>query len=565
MNNIFLFWRQLFLFMFFVQVINGQNSINTTIKNGLKEEVKIQTDRSTYCVGEYISFVAYNVTNKNLRELNWSKVLYVELITADGKPVIQSKFEFDSIGSSGQLFISKDILTGNYYLRAYTKWMRNYSPYDFSYKVIKIINPYNNELLQVKQSDTDSGSFDFKKINQNDSIQISSNKSVYKKREKVNLHINILEKTMFLNSFTISVIKKGLEQKNKYVSKTQKYNIDDRIWFIPETQSISLTGSVVNLPDSTPIPFIPLNLTIFNSNNEPYSTLTDENGQFYFALPQIYGNIEVFISVVNKNENIIPSILVSNDFCTKHVELPFIPFKIDSSENLVIKELCINSQISEIYKANTYKLELADTSTDIPFYGTPTNSLFLDDYVQLPTLEDYFNELLPYVSIKKSNKKRYFHILGIYSELNIYDPLVLVDFVAVSNIDWILSISPKKVERIDVVEIPFIRGNSVFGGIINIISKGRDFAGVSLPSSGRFFSYKMLTNNNIKINEPENNKRIPDVRNTLYWKCFDVSNNKTSLNFEFTTGDTPGEYIAIIKGFDVNKNEVTNYCTFEVK
>lgn len=106
-----------------------------------QEKIYIHTDRSIYITGETIWLKPYNVdaTFHTLSDL--SKIVNVELFDVTGKPVKQVRVQLNEGIGEGQLFVSPDIQTGTYVLRAYTNWMKNFSA-DFAFsKKITIINP----------------------------------------------------------------------------------------------------------------------------------------------------------------------------------------------------------------------------------------------------------------------------------------------------------------------------------------------------------------------------------------------------------------------------------------
>ena len=72
----------------------------------------------------------------------------------------------------------------------------------------------------------------------------------------------------------------------------------------------------------------------------------------------------------------------------------------------------------------------------------------------------------------------------------IYDPLVMIDWVAVSDNESILGTPTQSISRIELVNAPYIKGDMIYGGIISIISKKGDFAGIDLPRNGIFINYK---------------------------------------------------------------------------
>lgn len=529
------------------------------------EFIGLQSDREIYCTNEEIFFNVTNLSHPDIKESNWSKVIYIEIITPNGKPIYQNKFEFENEKISGKIIIPKETLTGNYYIRAYTKWMRNFSPYTYFYKTIKIINYHSDELLQ---STNELEHFTYTTF-PNDSckksnIKIITNKNKYKTRELVSVSSYFSDKDIASSYFSVSVVKKEslFNYKLKPIQEIQS-NIQSQ-YYIPETRGNTLSGRVINTADSLPISFAVVNLSIFNGTTISYSTLSNKNGFFYFALPKLEGTFEVFASVNYYKEEITPILLIDNDFCSKPISMPFIPFEYNEQDIRYLNELCLNSQIKDIFNQKPIVIKDTNNTKDPFFYGTPSFVLSLTDFIELPTLKDYFSELLPMVNVKTKQKQTYLKINGIYPELNIYQPLILVDFVAISNIDWVLSISPRKIRKIEIISSPYIRGNLVFGGIISIISIKGDFAGVNLPSSGQFFNYSMFTKN--IINYPDSSiQNIPDIRNTLYWNPSLLLKQGEKSQFQFRTGDTNGEYYIVLKKYNKDKELEINYQPFKVE
>ena len=131
-----------FVIVSYIGKINAQPVITASDAIQLAEKTVLFTDRETYVVDEDILFSAFNVSSPVLRNADWSNVLYVELIAPDGEAFAQRKFAFSQDGTTGTLRIPTSVLTGNYYLRAYTRWMRDYSPYNYFYKLVSVINPF---------------------------------------------------------------------------------------------------------------------------------------------------------------------------------------------------------------------------------------------------------------------------------------------------------------------------------------------------------------------------------------------------------------------------------------
>jgi hypothetical protein len=160
---------------------------------------------------------------------------------------------------------------------------------------------------------------------------------------------------------------------------------------------------------------------------------------------------------------------------------------------------------------------------------------------------------------------RSFSVSGTHQDLNHYDPLVLIDGVAIFDIESVLALDPGYIDRIEIFEAPFIRGNLTFGGIIHLISRNGDMAYIDLPDSGLLVNYSMfgegLSGN--PVFQPDNT-RMPDVRNTLYWNAHIRILPGTPEPIHFYTPDQTGAYQLVVRGFDSEGIYFENIFPFHV-
>src|SRR5436190_9177837 len=129
-------------------LMNGQQSVlsitSNLFENGqqniLEEKVFVHTDKSFYLAGEIIWFKIYYLNANDHLPLDISKVSYIEVIDKDQKPVMQTKIELTRGEGHGSLYIPVTINSGNYILRAYTNWMKNFDADFFFEKKLTVLN-----------------------------------------------------------------------------------------------------------------------------------------------------------------------------------------------------------------------------------------------------------------------------------------------------------------------------------------------------------------------------------------------------------------------------------------
>jgi hypothetical protein len=200
------------------------------------------------------------------------------------------------------------------------------------------------------------------------------------------------------------------------------------------------------------------------------------------------------------------------------------------------------------------------------FYGHPSATILFDDFIRLPTLEEYFQEVIPQASVRKNRGIPRFVVIGNHPDLEIYQPLVMIDGVAIFDVRAILNVSPRLIQRIEIINAPYIRGNVTFGGIISIITKNHDLGFIDLPSSGLLVSYQMLDADlPMPVTEAVEDPRLPDVRNTLFWDPQVAIHPGETRNISFVTADLKGSYEIQLRGIDSTGKPIVKSVPFTVE
>jgi hypothetical protein len=106
----------------------------------LQEKLYVHVDKDFYVAGEIVWFKIYAVEGSENRLMDLSKIAYVEIISGDQKPLLQAKIELRNGTGDGSFFLPQAIASGNYVLRAYTSWMKNFAPEYFFRQSITVVN-----------------------------------------------------------------------------------------------------------------------------------------------------------------------------------------------------------------------------------------------------------------------------------------------------------------------------------------------------------------------------------------------------------------------------------------
>lgn len=513
------------------------------------EEVGLITDRNLYIIGEDIQFAAFIASELTVEE---SKVLYVELIAPNGKRADGNKFQITNASAHGCLQIPEEMVTGHYYLRAYTKYMRNAGPGVYAYVSLKIINPFNNEILSITDNTESTQPWDVPKVAKEEIFLIAPEKKEYVVGESVNVTIvkNDLTHHFFGSMNSVSVVPEftGFELfRNK---ESHDHSVKNVI-YQPEHRGISITGQLINGVTGASVANGRVNLSIIGQGRDFEAMQTDSAGRYFFSLPDYTGQRDIFLCAETDTLT-RPVLRVDNDFCSLPVSLPSPEFHLNAQERSAAFQLFHNARVTKYFHPDTMLCYRPHETSQNPFYGQPSDVLVFDEFVQLPTLEEYFNELPSSVKVRKQSGHKYFKVIGERAEMNYFNPLVMVDWVAVNNPEKILAASPNNIDRIEVITVPYIKGNITYGGIVSIISRKGNFAGIDLPNSGIFFNYKFYADTcHCDIKQaiaPDQ----PDARNTLYWNPGVVWDANQRAEISFTAPSVPGKYNIVVKGIELN-------------
>lgn len=112
---------------------------NALARHDIREQLYIHLNSQMFISGETIHFAAYCNSRLTGKPSGLSKILYIEIVGKNG-PVHQQKVYLEEGRGNSDFFISSLIPSGQYYLVAYTRWMKNFDDY-FQCPVL-IVNPF---------------------------------------------------------------------------------------------------------------------------------------------------------------------------------------------------------------------------------------------------------------------------------------------------------------------------------------------------------------------------------------------------------------------------------------
>ena len=128
-------------------------AFNAAVVNNLfpQERVYLHFDNTAYYLGETMWFKAYTTFGTNDRPSTLSKVLYVELVAPEGYVVETKKYKLDENGRChGEFELRKELLSGYYEVRAYTRYMLNWGEEAIFSRVFPVYDKVNGDNYDFK-------------------------------------------------------------------------------------------------------------------------------------------------------------------------------------------------------------------------------------------------------------------------------------------------------------------------------------------------------------------------------------------------------------------------------
>lgn len=108
----------------------------------LQEKVFAHVNQNFFLTGETLWFKVYVVDGTEHRPLDMSKVAYAEVLDKTNFPVLQTKIKLTDGRGDGSFFLPASLSSGQYKLRVYTSWMKNFSPEYYFDETFSLVNPF---------------------------------------------------------------------------------------------------------------------------------------------------------------------------------------------------------------------------------------------------------------------------------------------------------------------------------------------------------------------------------------------------------------------------------------
>lgn len=563
----------------FLLMISGSTSVfsqvsatNVNSAGKFHEGLLICTDRDLYVAGEQVWMKIYKINTVTGAPADLSRILYAELLNDSDNPVVQAKIHADGASGSGWFILPDTLSSGNYLVRAYTKWMLNYPETDFSYKVISVLNPFKN-LEKLLKPDARKGSrttiplqdnirTESASVNNSPAVNIELDKSEYAFRERIRAGISVLdaEGNPVPADLSVSVIKSSLSDPIKM--KLPSASINDPVnpsatsgpVRLPEPEGEIIRGTIRNKLTNEPLINADISFSIVGKSAECQFGHTNNRGEFLFIVRNLYGPKEIVVQPF-LHDDAGCYVELEQEFSSTFSDLKPEMFYLDSARAEQINSAVISMQVNNMYipyrqkhSGDVKPVEYND------FYGQPSRRVLISDYIELTNIREVIKEILPEVRIIRKYDKPWLKV-------NYENPfrkfegqaLVMVDGVPVTDIENLLEMQSKDFERIDMTNVMYFCSDFVFDGIVSFFTKRGNLNNLRFDESVFRQIFEGCQQSDEFYSPSYNidslrNSRVPDFRNTLYWNPSPSIDKAGKADIEFYASDEPGDYSVIVEG-----------------
>lgn len=383
---------------------------------------------------------------------------------------------------------------------------------------------------------------------------------------------NLFNPNYFIgNDYNISIQKQletalVLNKKRANYDITNLKNKDIPLVYLPEIRDVTVSGYVREKESGAPVPGVQVFASVLFNDLQVHSTITNKDGSFVFALNQLEGNHDLYLYALQNNKKEL-ELLVNSDFHSDFPDLTEGFQPPDTASKQLIEELWINQQVSQSFSADsTIPAKREDNQ---PFlFGEEMTTYKLSDYIELNTMKEVFNEIIPFVRLTEAKGQYRFSVYDKKTEILFRDPLLLLDHIPLNDPGEINKIHPSQVESIGVITGVYVLGNHAFQGVISILTKSGNFGGIRFPNGAAFLEFQALSPAST-LTTPEYNpdqhidKHQPDFRTLLYWNP-EVKLTSSKLSLKFYTSDHCSLYDIIVKGYTKSGKLCYGKKTFRV-
>ncbi|QKJ32035.1 hypothetical protein HQ865_20460 [Mucilaginibacter mali] len=340
--------------------------------------------------------------------------------------------------------------------------------------------------------------------------------------------------------------------------------------FLPEYNGHLVTGKITTR-DGTPAKNKNVYLAVISKKPQLYGATADAAGEVVFNTRELYGNNEIVVQPNTQVDTIGYRITINSPFSERYSSTKLSPFYIDKILSRQLDDNSVTMQVQNLYRPENLRQFSTAGIDSSGFYANLYRPYLLDKFTRFTTMEEVLREYVSEVNVVKSGPHFRIKVLSPIGKDQFLegDPLVLLDGIPVFNMDKVIAIDPLKIKRLETVNRQYYNGAVDASGILSFTSYKTDLGGQELDPRSIVLDYEGMQLKRefyspVYDTPDQQNSRLPDFRNLLYWSPNVNTGADGKTQASFYTSDKTGRYIGVVQGIGANGQSGVKYFTFEV-
>ncbi|MEO0553902.1 MAG: Ig-like domain-containing protein [Bacteroidota bacterium] len=503
-------------------------------------------DKSYYVSSEAVHFVA--VLNTDVTEPASIRVLLVNT-----QNEVEKQIDIAYMGGHqvhGSFVLPEDVVSGYFKLVGY---IINRIPndqmvdaIDFPVYDISLLNDGTIEWVDVKKNrfPQDEAKYVLKK-NQNVSLTIDLDSLFESEHSKSHFTIRVFDPYYFKNTFDVPTVSSFPTEIITLISQSSDNN----------RRGVVIDGN------GNPLSGIPLSISPSNGNAAFLQFITtNDSGEF--LVPEY---------VLQKQTSFL--IHVFNDSITEDVEIKWLTEPQPTVKFKILKRPMTYSRVVLRYLEDEVKrrkyqsyftlknVKGKETITPdfddnaAPFYAPASKTVYPGEYTDFRDMAETIKEIVPSARYRKTGEIENIRVIKWYynelakkktTKFSEIPPLLLVNGLPVTT-DYFLSLTPARLERVDVVTKEGQVRGILFGGIVSVVTdNSQEMIDDLLLAGSAIMGDESLNVKQVEYNI-QTNASGPDFRTTLLWDPAPKINVQNEIHLTFKTSDLTGTYVLEIR------------------
>ncbi|WP_157433384.1 MG2 domain-containing protein [Adhaeribacter aquaticus] len=340
--------------------------------------------------------------------------------------------------------------------------------------------------------------------------------------------------------------------------------------FLPEINSHIIRGRVVQASTGAPAEKIATYLASPSRLVRLYNSTSQKDGLIQFEMKDFTGPREVILQSNIKRDSTYRFEIFS-PFYSKFPDYKLPAFYLSEALKPELTQRHVQIQTQHAYFDKFRRIYSLPKVDSLSFYGNPDAKYNLDDYTRFKVLEEVMREYVPGVMVRI--RKDGFHFLTYDKSNDLFfqnNPMVLLDGLPVFDINKIMAFDPLKIQKLEVITNRYNQGSLSYEGLISYTTYKGDLGGFQVDSRALLMEYEGLQLQRefyapTYATTQQQQGRLPDFRNLLYWKPVLTTRANEVQKLEFYTSDQVGKYLVVVQG--LSKAGIAGHTsfTFEVK